>query len=200
MALDQTLWLNISLGLIVFGAVVWAGMDAYERTDHGCLWVIMFVCFAPVTIPLYVIMRIIADRPKKVSDDIIKSHKMQDELKTRFSSDIHKLQFFGQAEDGQTLYDPAEHGGEQSFRAPITDSHAEMLIATGSFSECWNYLIDIYAVASRDSDLKRREAYRRYIHQLPDGAEMLARWEEEQGLSTPDTPEKPRRDDDELPF
>ena len=175
--------------------------DAFERTDYGCVWVVLLAFFAPLTIAVYWLMRLYTDRraPKQVLDERENQSEMLRNM--RIGGEIERAKYIKAVAEGEaTIYDPAAGALDtpQGY-AHFTDERAEVLLRQRRYDEAWDYLIDLYAIANSEGDLRGTDTYLHYILRMPDGVRRLGSWRLQQ-MKDPERPPARTRRDRDVPF
>ncbi len=84
-------WIVISLFAIYVGVVIWATLDAYDQTDLGCLWLLLFITTPVLSVIAYLILRAYAFRRREPAA-ALDPREYQGPLK-HFGSEIEKARF-----------------------------------------------------------------------------------------------------------
>lgn len=189
-------YIGFGVGFLV--GAIWVYLDASEHTDNACVWGCLAYLLPFPIIPLYFIMRMYANR--NVSKRQLQ--RFDDERKgfqgLHLASDIEKLKYLAWAEKGPgTMYDPRAGLSVRpdGFRHFI-DQRAETLLNEARYAEAWDYLIELYAVAAKDQDVRALDTYKNYLSRIPDGLERLKQWRAE----VSDEPPPPVTRSREVPF
>jgi hypothetical protein len=173
------LLIGVGLGVCLVVLILWAALDAFERTEAGCLWLVLFVTIPFISLPIYLFARFYADRPamKGLHDE-----RPEGTWVSRFPSDFDKLSYIrqlGQSEGSALAPDNAMRITGRGYKH-FTDSRAEALLEQRRFDEALDYLLDLYALAVRAGDARGRDTYLSYISGVPGGTVLLREWEREQ--------------------
>jgi len=188
----------ILFGTVLFIGALWVFLDATEHTDNACAWGCLAFMLPMPIVPFYFIMRLYANRSASKRQLQRFAAERKGFEGPRFASDIEKLKYLAWAEKGPgTMYDPlaglsVRPDGYRHF----VDQRAETLITEARYTEAWDYLIELYAVAYKDQDVRALDTYRNYISRIPDGLAQLMQWRAEESDEPPPPVTKTR----EVPF
>lgn len=169
-SLPLLLGIGVAVGLIVF--ILWAALDAFERTDVGCLWLLLFVSVPFISLPVYVFMRFYSNRPtrRRLPEEGLERVGI-----SRFASDIDKLRFVAEAsKERGTMYDPNAglSVSPEGFKH-FSDNRVEALLEQRRFDEALDCLVELHSLAVRDCDARGRDTYLHYISRIPGGLRLL---------------------------
>jgi hypothetical protein len=189
-------YVGFGVGFLI--GAIWVYMDASEHTDHACVWGCLAYMLPFPIIPLYFIMRMYANRnaSKRQLERYAREREGLDV--PRLASDIDKLHYLEWAEKGPgTMYDPQAGLSvrPEGYRHFI-DQRAETLLMEARYEEAWDYLIELYAVAAKDQDVRALDPYRNSLSRLPDGLERLSHWRAAESAEPPPPVTRSR----EVPF